>query len=86
MQQSVHAGRQAPKLYFAYTHNMFSLFRASLRSDASPMVRSSLTAYGLLFVFSGLAIFIAPELLAYFVGGLLIFIGVTLLTMRSRMK
>ena len=65
---------------------MFFLFRGKNRYESSPVIRSSLTAYGLLFLLSGIAIFIAPELLAYFVGGLLIFIGITLLSVRWRMN
>ena len=64
---------------------MFALFRGSGQFAPGHLFRSSLTAYGLLFTLSGFAILIAPELLAYFVGGLLIFTGVSMLGARWRM-
>ncbi len=47
---------------------------------------TGLLTVGLLCVLFGLAVFIAPELLAYIVGGFLIVIGVTLLSTWWQMR
>lgn len=58
---------------------MFHLFHFGNR-PRPPYSAGGLLFYGLLFVFFGLAILGAPELLAYFVASILLFIGASLLT------
>ncbi len=58
---------------------MMFLFHRKPESELHRTARSGMLSFGLLSLLFGIAIYAAPELLAYLVGGFFILIGVSVL-------